>query len=263
MGDIPAAAVILSNLQCWCVAGGAVTRVVAEELMSPQGKTSMPDAAIFSPDLFEFLRQLKRHNNRAWFAKNKSRYHELVVEPALLFINSFALYLYKLSPFFLADARPTRGSLFRIYRDIRFSPDKRPFKTHVGIHFHHASGKDAHAPVFYLYLEPDNCFAAAGIWHPDNRALTRVRSAIVGEPEQWAAIRKKVELEGDSLARPPRGFDPDHRFIDDLKMKDYVTSIAFSEEEVCSQKFLRDFAVACRKMSPLVEFTTRALGLKY
>ncbi|HEY4960224.1 MAG TPA: TIGR02453 family protein, partial [Terriglobales bacterium] len=113
----------------------------------------------------EFLRQLKRHNNRTWFAKNKARYHELVVEPALLFINSFAPHLHKLSPFFLADARPTRGSLFRIYRDIRFSADKRPFKTHVGIHFHHASGKDAHAPVFYLHFKPENCFVAAGIWH--------------------------------------------------------------------------------------------------
>ncbi len=77
------------------------------------------------------------------------------------------------------------------------------------------------------------------------------------------SIRKKLELEGDSLANPPRGFDPQHRFIDDLKMKDFVTSIAFAEEQVCGQKFLRKFAAACRKMSPLVEFTTRALGLKY
>ena len=69
----------------------------------------MPDTALFRPDLFEFLRQLKRHNNRQWFAKNKARYHELVVEPALLFINNFAPHLYKLSPYFLADARPTRG----------------------------------------------------------------------------------------------------------------------------------------------------------
>ncbi|MDR3748426.1 MAG: DUF2461 family protein [Acidobacteriota bacterium] len=72
-----------------------------------------------------------------------------------------------------------------------------------------------------------------------------------------------MELEGDSLAKPPRGFVSDHRFIDDLKMKDYVTSIAFTEEQVCSQKFLRDFTAACRKMSPLVEFTTKARGLKY
>jgi len=223
----------------------------------------MPNTAIISPELFEFLRQLKRHNNRQWFAKNKARYHELVVEPALLFINSFVPHLYKLSPFFLADARPTRGSLFRIYRDVRVAADKRPFKTHVGIRFLLAGGNDAHAPLFYLHLEPENCFAAAGIWHPDNPALTRVRTAIVREPERWVAIRKKLVLEGDSLARPPRGFDCGHRFINDLKMKDYVTSIAFSEEQVCGQKFLRDFAGACRKMSPLVEFTTRVLGLKY
>jgi uncharacterized protein (TIGR02453 family) len=100
----------------------------------------MPDTASFRPELFEFLRQLKHHNNRESFAKNKARYHELVVEPPLLFIDSFAPHLYKLSPFFLADARPTRGSLFRIYRDIRFAADKRPFKTHVGIHFHQAAG---------------------------------------------------------------------------------------------------------------------------
>jgi uncharacterized protein (TIGR02453 family) len=223
----------------------------------------MPDVAYFNPDLFQFLRRLKKNNRREWFAKNRERYQVLIVEPALLFINDFAPQLSNLSPFFIADARPSRGSLFRIYRDTRFSVDKRPFKTHVGIHFHHSNGKDAHAPVFYLHLEPDGCFAAAGIWHPDNRALTRVRSAIVQEPERWAAIRKKLELEGDSLARPPRGFDPAHRFIDDLKMKDFVTSIAFTDEEVCSRKFLRDFARACRRMSPLVEFTTQALGLKY
>lgn len=223
----------------------------------------MPDNAYFSPELFQFLRRLKKNNKRDWFAKNKGQYQELVVEPALLLINDFATHLSKLSPFFVADARPSRGSLFRIYRDIRFSHDKRPFKTHVGVHFLHASGKDAHAPVFYLHLEPDGCFAAAGIWHPDNGALTRVRSAIVKEPEQWAAIRKKIELEGDSLARPPRGFDPNHRFIDDLKMKDFIASVELSEEQICDKKFMRDFAAACRKMSPLVEFTTKALGLKY
>ena len=107
----------------------------------------MPDTAIFSPDVFTFLRQLKRNNNREWFAKNKTRYQTSIVDAALSFIGDFAPQLEKISPFFLADARPTRGSLFRIYRDTRFSSDKRPFKTHVGIHFSHSSGKDAHAPV--------------------------------------------------------------------------------------------------------------------
>ena len=223
----------------------------------------MADTAFFSPEVFVFLRQLKRHNDREWFAKNKARYQTSIVEPALSFISGFAPYLGKISPHFVADARPTRGSLFRIYRDTRFSPDGRPFKTHVGIHFSHASGTDAHAPVFYLHLEPDSCFVAAGIWHPDNRVLTRVRTAIAHDMEQWAKVRKKLILEGDKLSRPPRGFDPTHPFIDDLKMKDFVTSVPLSEEQICSAKLMRDFVSACRKMSPLVEFTTKALGLKF
>lgn len=223
----------------------------------------MPDIAFFHPELFEFLRQLKRHNNRPWFAKNKARYELAVRDPALAFIGDFALHLAKLSSHFVADPRPTRGSLFRIYRDTRFAADKRPFKTHVGIHFSHASGKDAHAPVFYLHLEPENCFAAAGVWHPENRVLTTIRTAIVSQPEQWAKARRKLELEGESLTRPPRGFHPEHPFIEDIKRKDFIASVAVSERQVCSLKFMRDFTAACRTMMPLVEFTTRALGLKF
>jgi len=223
----------------------------------------MSDTAFFRPEVFEFLRQLRRHNDRDWFAKNKARYQSAVLEPALLFIGSFAPHLAKLSPFFVADPRPTRGSLFRIYRDTRFSPDKHPFKTHVGMRFSHSSGKDAHAPVFYLHLEPENSFAAAGVWHPDNRALTRIRTGIVDQPERWAKVRRKLELEGDSLTRPPRGYDPNHPFIEDIKRKDFVASVAFSDRQVCGPAFMRDFAAACRAMVPLVEFTARALGLKF
>lgn len=125
----------------------------------------MPDSAFFRRELFQFLRQLRRHNNREWFAKNKARYHEAILEPALLFIGSFAPHLAELSPFFVADPRPMRGSLFRIYRDTRFSPDKRPFKTHVGIRFSHSSAKDAHAPF-------STC-----IWNP-RTALRRRASGI-------------------------------------------------------------------------------------
>jgi uncharacterized protein (TIGR02453 family) len=224
---------------------------------------SVTDTANFSADLFQFLRQLKRHNNREWFASNKARYQQIAVEPAMVFISSFAPHLDKLSLHFVADARPTRGSLFRIYRDTRFSPDGLPFKTHVGIRFSHESGKDAHAPVFYLHLEPEGCFAAAGVWHPDNHALTKIRTAIVSNPEQWKKATRKLELEGESLTRPPRGFDPTHPFLEDLKRKDFVTSIVLTEEQVCSPKFMRDFTAACRTMKPLVEFTTKALGLKF
>ncbi len=223
----------------------------------------MADAAYFSPELFQFLRQLKRHNNRDWFAKNKLRYEAIVRDPALLFIGAFAPHLRKLSAHFVADPRPSRGSLFRIYRDTRFSSDKTPYKTHIGIHFSHQRGKDAHAPVFYLHLEPEGCFAAAGIWHPDNFALTKLRSAIVARPTEWAKVRKKVELEGDSLKRPPKGFDPNHEFIEDIKRKDFIASVTFTEEELCGPTFIKKFAAAGRTMLPLVEFTTRALDLEF
>jgi uncharacterized protein (TIGR02453 family) len=223
----------------------------------------MLDSAFFRPELFAFLQQLKRHNNRDWFADNKARYQQVVVEPALQFISGFASHLARLSPHFVADPRPTRGSLFRIYRDTRFSSDKRPFKTHVGIRFSHESGKDKHAPVFYLHLQPDECFAAAGVWHPDNPALTKIRSAIVRQSEQWNKVRRNLELEGDSLTRPPKGFDPKHPFIEDLKRKDFVASVPLREAQVCSPKFMRDFTAACRTMLPLVEFTTKALALKF
>jgi len=223
----------------------------------------MRDAALFTPEIFVFLKQLKRNNDREWFAKNKERYQQCVVTPALEFIDAFAPQLHEMSPHFVADARPTRGSLFRIYRDTRFSHDKKPFKTHIGIHFSHSKGKDAHAPVFYLHLEPGRSFAAAGIWHPDNRALTKIRTAIVSQPEEWKRVRGRLSLEGDRLKKPPRGFDPQHPFIEDLKMKDFVASVPLDEDCICAGKFLRDYAAACRKMAPLVEFTTKALGLTY
>jgi uncharacterized protein (TIGR02453 family) len=225
-------------------------------------KAPSPES-FFQPELFDFLRQLKRHNNRKWFARNKARYQQLVVEPAMRFIGGFAPYLADLSLHFVADARPTRGSLFRIYRDTRFSADKIPYKTHIGIHFSHESGKDAHAPVFYLHLEPDGCFVAAGIWHPDNRALTKIRTAIVAQPEKWKKAVRKLELEGESLIRPPKGFCSEHPLIEDLKRKDFVASVALTDAQATSPKLMREFTAACRTMTPLVEFTTQALGLKF
>ncbi len=223
----------------------------------------MPDAAFFTAEIFDFLRQLKRNNKREWFNRNKDRYVKAVQDPALRFIGAFSDPLSRLSPHFIADARPTRGSLFRIYRDTRFSSDKKPYKTHVGIHFKHEKSKDVHAPGFYLHIEPDGCFVAAGIWHPDSRALTQIRGAIVAQPEQWKKAVRKLELEGDSLTRPPKGFPSNHPLLTDLKRKDYIASVALTDKQVCSPNFLRDFTGACKSMLPLVQFTTGALGLKY
>jgi len=221
----------------------------------------MRDVQNFTPELFELLRQLKRHNNRDWFARNKTRYEHLVRDPALLFIAAAVPRLSRLSKDGATNPRPLRGSLFRIYRDIRFSADKRPFKNHVGIQFSYASAKDVHAPCYYLHLEPDGCFVAAGVWRPDASVLIQIRNAIISNPEQWKRIRQKIELGGDRLVRPPRGFDPAHPFVEDLKCKDFITSLDLRESEVCRARFLQDFVDACRQMTPLVEFTGKAMGV--
>ncbi len=223
----------------------------------------MADSPFFTPELFEFLRQLKKRNRREWFNANKDRYEMHVKLPALQFIGSFAPRLHEISPHFTADPHPSRGSLFRIYRDTRFSSDKKPYKTHVGMSFNHEAGKNVHAPGFYLHLEPDGCFAAGGIWHPDSHALTKIRPAIVREPERWRKATRKLELVGDALSRAPRGYDPAHPLVEDLKRKDYIATVSFEDEQVCSPKFMRDFEAACRSMAPLVEFTAAALGMKY
>ena len=128
--------------------------------------------AYFTPELFQFLTRLKRNNNRDWFNAHKEEYIQCALEPAVRFITDFAGPLYEVAPYLVADPRVSRGSLFRIYRDTRFSPDKRPYKTHVAMRFSHR-GKDVHSPGFYLHLEPGGCFAAAGLCTSPNYCRDR------------------------------------------------------------------------------------------
>ena len=223
----------------------------------------------FTPALFTFLRELRENNNREWFQANKERYEADVRDPLLRFIADFALPLHELSVHFVADPRPVGGSLFRIYRDVRFSKDKSPYKTQAAAHFRHERGKDVHAPGFYLHLEPDDVFAGAGIWHPDTKSLTKIRDAIVANPAGWQRLtsdgefRRRWQLGGDSLKRAPKGFDPNHPLIEDLRRKDFVTATSFTEEDACAPDFMGQLAQAYRTTAPVVEFLTNSLGLPY
>lgn len=217
----------------------------------------------FSPELFRFLVRLKRNNKRDWFLAHKDEYESCLRQPALRFITDFAAPLYDISPYLVSDPRGTRGSLFRIYRDTRFSSDKKPYKTHVAMRFSHR-GKDVHSPGFYLHLEPGGCFSAAGLWHPEPATLLKVRTAIVERGEEWRRVRKLLNWDdAGKLARPPRGFPCDHEFVEDLKLRDLGTTIEFEEKQVCSPAFMSTFATACRKMSPLAKFLSSALGLQF
>ncbi len=223
----------------------------------------------FTPALFAFLRDLADNNNRDWFQANKERYERDVREPALQFIRDFAPHLQKISPFFRADDRKSGGSLFRIYRDVRFSKDKSPYKTHTGIHFRHVDAKDAHAPGFYLHLQPRQVFVGVGSWHPDGDAVRMIREGIVKDPAGWKrAVGRKgftnyYELGGELLKRPPRGFDPDHPLVEDLKRKDFIGSVELTQKAVTSPGFLEEYAKLCKAGSPLVNFICRAVGVGY
>ncbi len=219
--------------------------------------------AHFTPELFRFLTRLKRNNNRDWFQAHKNDYESLAQQPALRFISDFAVPLHKITPHLIADPRTTRGSLFRIYRDTRFSHDKKPYKTHIAMRFSHR-GKDVHSPGFYLHLEPGGCFAASGLWHPEPHTLLKVRNAIVERGDEWRRVRKLLNWDDASkLSRPPRGFPCDHEFVQDLKLRDLGTSIDLTDAQVCSPTFMAAFAKACRKMSPLAVFLSDAVGLPF
>src|ERR1041385_2004678 len=156
-----------------------------------------------TPEVFAFLRELKKNNNREWFAENKTRYEQRVRGPILQFISDFQPRLARTSEHLVADPRPSGGSLFRIHRDTRFSRDKLPYKTHLGVHFFHDSGKKAPSvPVFYLHIDPDECFAAAGIWHPDPQSLAKVRDRIAAGDAEWKALKRtKLPIAGGSPTR--------------------------------------------------------------
>ncbi len=222
---------------------------------------SMP--AYFNADLFRFLARLERNNNRDWFLAHKEEWEACVRQPVLRFIMDFAAPLSDISPYLVADPRPARGSMFRIYRDTRFSHDKRPYKTHVAMRFSHR-GKDVHSPGFYLHLEPGGCFAASGLWHPEPPTLLKVRNAIVSRPKEWRTVRKLLSWDdAGRLRRPPRGFPADHEFVENLKLRDLGSAVNFTDKQVCSPNFMTTFVKACRTMSPVAAFLSSAIGLKF
>jgi uncharacterized protein (TIGR02453 family) len=229
----------------------------------------MAKTAHFTPAFFEFLRELAENNERAWFLENRARYEDRVRGAALRFISDFAPRLAKLSPHFRADARPVGGSLFRIQRDVRFSRDKRPYKTQVGIQFRHEAAADVHAPGFYLHLEPGGLWIGGGVWHPDPPVTRRIREAIVGHPERWQraahapAFARRFELGGEALQRVPSDYPKDHRFAEDLKRKDFVAGASPEESAATRPTFLEDVDKLFRALSPFMRFLCEALELPF
>ena len=197
----------------------------------------------FPRDFFRFFQDLERNNNRPWFQDNKQRYLDSVVSPMSAFIVAIAPRLERISEHYRAD---------RIYRDTRFSKDKTPYKTHAASHFRHEAGRDAHAPGFYAHFARNGLFFGGGIWRPPNTHLNVIREAIADNPRAWAAIRgaKAIRdrggLQGDSLKRAPRGFDPEHRHIEDLKRKSFYVMAEAEPALAHTPELLNEVAAAFR-----------------
>jgi len=215
--------------------------------------------AYFTPGLFEFLSDLKANNDREWFKANKDRYVDEVEFPFKRFVEAAGLALRDINPAFGG------GAPFRIYRDTRFSHDKSPFKTNVAAHFTHRNRREMHSlPGFYVHLAPGHNIAGGGIWRPEPPSLGKVRDRIVEEPAEWAEVKAAMpEITGESLKRPPNGYDANHPYVEDLKRKDFVAMTSFTEEEVCRDDFLDRFVEVSRGIVPLMAFLTRALELEW
>lgn len=226
----------------------------------------------FSRRTFDFLRELEANNEKPWWEANKDRYIAEVREPALDFIADFGAKLDKLSPHFVADTRLNGGSLMRPYRDVRFSSDKTPYKTNVGIQFRHASGKDVHAPGFYLHLAPSDCFTGAGMWRPEPKVAKAIRERISEHPDDWKkATRAKRFMdawdldpgEEEMLKRVPKEFDPAFAFADDLRMKSFIASRPLTQKVIISDGLVAELERSYRAAADFTRFLCDAVGLAY
>jgi uncharacterized protein (TIGR02453 family) len=182
------------------------------------------------------------------------------------FISALAPRLREIAPEYVADPRPVGGSMFRLHRDTRFSKDKTPYKLAVAAHFRHATGKDVHAPGFYLHLGPGEVMAGAGLWQPPPPTLLSVRTAIAERSAEWAAATSGLTLwSGDAthgqspiLKRVPAGFDPAHPFEADLRRKDFVVMEHLSEADAVAPDFLDRYVAILRKTLRLNQFLLKA-----
>lgn len=228
----------------------------------------MPDR-YFTRQTFAFLSALAANNRREWFEEHRQDYENFVREPALDFIADMANEMPAISRHFRALPKKVGGSLMRVQRNLRFSRDKTPYKTNVGIQFRHEVGKDVHAPGYYVHIEPDECFLAIGLWHPEADPLFKIRDGIVKDGEAWVkarddkAFRKYFTLEGDTLANAPRGFARDHPLVEDLKRKDFIALAPLSKANIISKDFRKLAVEHFKQAGPYMRFLCEALDLRF
>ena len=203
-----------------------------------------------------FFKKLKKNNNRDWFAENKPKFKELELE-----IKTFGEELKdRLNEFDNVD----RFKLFRIYRDIRFSKDKTPFKTHFGLYWNRL--KPRLRGGYYLHISPNNNFLACGFWDPNPKDLYRIRKEFLHDANEFRKILKSKEiysnwgnLEGTELKTAPRNFDKNHPDIDLIRKKQFVFKINYSDKEVLEKRFIDKIELSLKAIRPFLNYMTDVL----
>ena len=222
-------------------------------------RESMNSAFILS-----FLSDLRRNNNRNWFEKNKYRYKEAlgyfteVVHEIIKELGRTEPEISLLEP---------KDCIFRIYRDIRFSKDKTPYKLYFGAYFS-AGGKSGAQAGYYLHFEPeDESFLGGGLYHPAAEKLAKVRQEIDYNASELASIVKREnfkrifgEIQGESLVRPPKGYSEDHPQIELLKLKDFFVIHKLSDKSIKEKNFVRNAVSKYKTMKPFNDFLNVAIS---
>lgn len=225
--------------------------------------------ARFYPRTLDFLRELSDNNDRDWFSENKHRYETDVLDVALHFIQSMQDPLGTIAPHFVAMPTRVGGSLMRVYRDTRFSRNKTPYKTNIGIQFRHEQAKDVHSPGYYVHIEPEQVFLGVGMWRPDSEPLRSIRERIAARPKEWrralghAPFRRHFDLGGESLSRPPRGFDKDHECIEDIKRKSFIAVRDLDAGASLKPRFQQTVETSFRAAEPFMRFLCDAVGVRF
>ena len=225
--------------------------------------------ATFPPETLRFLRKLEKNNNREWFNANKPRYEQDVLDVALQFIQSMQEPLADMAPHFTAVPTRVGGSLMRVYRDTRFSKNKLPYKTNIGIQFRHEQAKDVHAPGYYLHIAPQDVFVGVGMWRPDSEPLRQIRERIAARPAEWqrangsATFKRRFSLGGERLQRPPKGFDKQHPLIEDVKRKSFIAVREFDVNDCLKPQFQRTVETSFKNATPFMKFLCAAVGVRF
>ncbi|MFZ7094842.1 DUF2461 domain-containing protein [Luteimonas dalianensis] len=227
-------------------------------------------ASYFTDKTFRFLRALARNNEREWFHAHKADYEAHVRDPMQRLVSDLQPDLATVSLHYRADPKAVGGSLYRIHRDIRFSRNKTPYKTWQGMRLFHERFRETIAPLWYLHLQPGNCFVAAGIWRPESPALRRIRQFIVDNPAGWKAaahapaFRRRYRMgTDDMLVRPPRGFPADFAFIDDLRHRNFIALRDLDDDVVTGPRLRQALARDLKATAPFMDYLCAALDLEF